>query len=322
MLTTLITILCVILIGYVILKKFLVNPLDMARSISSRALGSLGDISYKVHIKNEQKHITNKEGSFIDSKYYKLCKEILADLDLGDSTVEALSLVLGITSTVIGIVVGTVIRSFGFGLAMVPIAYVLLLTTLYMLATFGHYKRLFAFMDAEILIISTIDRGVFASVQLNMSQFDPIVRPYYQEFVDNIEQYKMSFDDAIDILGNRIGPRFDDFKEKAKVLENNKRAGSEEVFNDNLKLNSKLRVRSIKLMNFISVLRQEFASCVALVIAFAVLAFSQADGLLDWILKNPAGQILLALHVIALALSFAWTQSLRKDLKPKEDKKK
>lgn len=322
MLNTLITILCIIFIGYIIKKKFIANPIDVAREASSRCLSSLGEISYKVHRKNEQKHVTNKKGSFVDSWYYKLCEEILADLDMGDSTVEALSLVVIVISLVIGVLVGTLLRSLGLGIAVVPISYVMSITVLYMCATVGHYKRLFAFMDAETLIISTIDRGVYQSVLLNMSQFDPLVRPYFEEFVSNIEQYKMPFNEAIDILGKRVGPRFEDFKEKAKVVENNKRAGSEEVFNDNIKLNSKLRVRSIKLMNFIAQLRQEFFNCIILIVVFAVMLLLQTPLFSEWVINTTAGQVWIASHIILVAVSFAWTQSLRKDLKSKEAKKK
>lgn len=322
MLTTLITVLCIVAIGFICYKSFTSNPLEAARKASYRSISSLGEISYRMHVKNQQQHNTNKKGSFVDSKYYKLCKEILADLDLGNSTVEALTLIVCVLSACISVVVGSLLKSIGFGIAMFPISYVLFITILYMLGTFGHYRRLFASMDAETLIISTLERGVYASIVLNMSQFDPIVKPYFEEFVENIEKYKMPFDKAIDILGHRLGPRFDDFKEKAKVLENNKRAGAEEVFNDNLKLNSKIRVRSIKLLNFIAILRQEFLSCIGLVVVFAALLLIQTKGLAEWVLTRPSGQIWLAVHVIAIAISFAWTQSLRKDLKPREDKKR
>ena len=309
----------IFLVFFIIGKLWSKNPLELLRDYLDKGVSKVGNVNYNVHRRNVQKGAVSKKKTFIDSPYYKLCQEILSDLGLGRVTVEAFTFTLAFLDIAINIGIYSLTKAVFLYFTGLVVVYIAMLAGLYMMASVGHYNKLFAVMDAEDLIISTIDRGVTVSVRLNIDNFSPIIVDYFIEFLSNMDEYNLSFSDSMNILNRQLGDKFTDFAGKAIQLENNQRAGSIEVFSDTILINSDLRIDTMEMMQFLKETNTSFALSILVLVGFTIMFFGTAKGLTTILLTTKTGQLLLSINLALVILGFARLQSLRRDIKVRGD---
>lgn len=86
-----------------------------------------------------------------------------------------------------------------------------------------------SFLDIICPLISG-SKGVKVTIREHLESSDPIIKDHLQEFVNKTMVLNMDFNDCIDELCEKLGPRFYAFADKARVYEYYERDGMAESF--------------------------------------------------------------------------------------------
>lgn len=288
------------------LKKFIS---DTTKGIFT----ATGNTLLKIHNKNLQKAAITSKKTFAKSKTYKDISQIIFDLGLNDVTVEGFICSLVLASLIVGIVILLVTRSIILFIFLSGSTLVLLYTVAYMMASEGHFKREFAIMDAIDLIIVNMKDGVLKAVKEQIDLFDPLIQPDMQMFIDDMYEYKIPVAEALDSLGERLGPSFTKFKEKAKEFEEKGRAGMLETFADDMNENMYRRMDLRELLDTLREANTGFAlaMCVCGFLGFAIIGSNEA--LRNALFTTTIGQVVIVINIILIIAAFAYIQSLREE---------
>lgn len=290
------------------LKEFISKSTNKAFIIAGNAL-------LKIHNKNIQKAAITSKKTFAKGKTYKKVNKIIFNLGLEDVTVEGFLCGLFLGALVIGFAFAFITRSILFFIFSTIASFVLLYTLTYMAASEGHFKREFAIMDAIDLIIVNMKDGVLKAVKENIEMFNPIVKEDFLIFIEDMYEYKIPVEEALDSLGERLGPGFTKFKEKAKEFEAKGRAGMLETFQDDMNENMYRRMDLRELLDTIREANLGFAMALGVcgLLAFALIGSN--EGLRNSLLFTTPGRIILIINLIFVIAAFAYLQSLREDKK-------
>ena len=288
------------------LKEFIANT-------AGKTLILTGNTLLKIHNKNIQKAAITSKNTFAKSKFYKKIEQIIFDLGLNDVTVEGFLFFLIFISAIASCILLLFSRSIPFSILGGIAILIFIYTLTYMSASEGHFKREFAIMDAIDLIIVNMKDGVLKAVKENIDLFHPLVKPDFEMFVADMYEYKIPVEEALESLGDRLGPSFTKFKEKAKEFEAKGRAGMLETFQDDMNENMYRRMDLRELMDTIREANLGFALAMGVCgfLSFAIFGTSEKLRLL--VFTTTGGRIILMINIILIVGSFAYLQHLRED---------
>lgn len=312
-LTNIGTLLCIGLAIFIFVYILKVNLKKTAIKTADSLFTTMGNSLLKIHNKNIQKTKISNKQTFASGNFYKKTTQIIFDLGLSDVTVEGYIAALLILSLTVSIFTFLLTHSLFISIMLIPATFILAHTVAYMIASEGHFKREFAIMDAIDLIIVNLDSGVFKAIKDQLDLFSPLVYPDLKAFVDDVYEYKVPMDAALDTLAVRLGPGFYKFKEKVKEYEAKGRAGMLETFADDMNENMYRRMDMRELMDVLREGNMMFGLALGVCAFFFsvfVLGNSTVKG---WVFNTIPGQIGLALNLIAIIGAFSFLQRLREE---------
>ena len=209
------------------------------------------------------------------SKLYWFLNDLIINLGMKMSGVTPLGfLVFWAIIALILSVFCTLILGLGF-VGLVPLFFLLLTLEIILIRVSISEKierREACIMDAVDLIIPEVRNGVKNAIMTQKQNFSPLIVDDFNEFETNVNQRKMSFNDAMMVLADSLGMLFRDFAQKAISFEQSGDLDMLDIFVEIIETNRLRReLRDINNTRF-SEIRRDFLVSSALMIAYAFYA--------------------------------------------------
>ncbi len=253
----------------------------------------------------------NKE-SFAYTVYY-FYDEIITNLDMKKDNVTVAGLLLFITcfSMAAGVVIGVLINSTG----LIPVIFAsvfYLLTVVLRFLGLMHYEELEAeIMDSVDLLVSDIGGGVYNAVLKYKDSFHPNIRPYFYEFIDNIQSKGFSFTQAMSVLNSKLGHNFDDFALKAVLFEDKADDSMDDIFSAMVEKNRQRRMlRYINNIKFRE-LTTAFTVSFILILGYSVFSMLFDPFIFYFITEHTFGKLLIVFDIILVAFVLSYIAAIK-----------
>lgn len=242
-------------------------------------------------------------------KYKKLINDILLDMGWRQIgvTIEGLTTVCIIFTVLVSLVTGVVLKNILVALVMFIVVFLCIITVLFSISRNSHRKRKAILIASEDLLCSAMADGVYKAIKNNIHQLDPEVRPDFQCFLDDIDDYKISLDTAIDRLNDRLGSKFDNFCEKAKVMANNYQPGYEDSFLFNIEDNAIESELDYDVAQFAFNINMDYFATLGLLGVFFAVTLGMYDKMADFYFHG-AGRFLIVLYIVVAIGVYIFTQ--------------
>jgi hypothetical protein len=176
-----------------------------------------------------------------------------------------------------------------------------------------------AVMDALDSICPTVNLGITNSIKANMASYSRRIKPHFEWFLGSIEFQGYEFNEAMDELAKRLGPRFDEFANKAKIFDEHYKAGMEDIFKDIVEQNNDVRSDNSELDVIFSRKNQDMLMVAGLLVGFLIYMYV-TPLTRDFMVNTFWGTLIAAIEVSLLVFIYAINQFLQVDL-PDVDKK-
>jgi len=247
-------------------------------------------------------------------KIYRFLNELTIDLDLkrmGATPYQFLFVVL-LGSFLLTVVI---CRALFGGLLLVPVMFPIVfagvMSVLYTRANIAHDGRIEDVIEAENIICNNIKDGVVVAVRNSVDMMPISVRGYFKDFLDNIEHKNYHIKAALLDLNNNLGSISDDFIKKCIIFETEEEHGIVGMFNDVVEINNiKMEERTDMKRRFEEVVT-EFVLGATMIFVFLVGVMVVYENVAHFYLRNPIGQIILALDILLLISEFVFITYLR-----------
>lgn len=223
-----------------------------------------------------KKYVFLHRSSFV-AKLYWFVNDLIINMGMKVSGVTPLGFLLfwAIIALILSVFC-TVILRLGF-IGVIPLFFILLVFEIVLIRVSISEKierREACIMDAVDLIIPELRNGVKNAILFQKQNFSPLIVDDFNEFDINVNQRKMSFNDAMMILSDNLGMLFRDFAQKAISFEQSGDLDMLDIFVEIIETNRLRReLRDINNVRF-SAIRRDFIVSSALMIAYAFYAMA------------------------------------------------
>lgn len=178
-----------------------------------------------------------------------------------------------------------------------------------------------AVMDALDAICPTVNLGITNAIKNSMSSYDRRVRVHFEWFLGAVEFQGYSFDEAIDSLAIRLGPRFEEFANKAKTFEEHYKDGMEDIFKDIVEQNNDARSDNAELDVIYEKKNLDMLMVAGLLVGFLVYMYiTPLTG--TFMVENFLGTLVAATEISFLIIIYSINQLLQVDLPDIDDRKR
>lgn len=282
-------------------------------------LSKLAKIIGKVVNKKEEKYhrdiaigkITEKRASY---KLYNFLSELIIDLNLTDSGItpyELLYITCFIVTVVVAVICKLLFGSYFMTIFMDPIAIVGVFAVMYTKANIAHDQRIENVIEAENIICNNIKVGVVVAIRDSLNVIPKEVRPYFKDFVDNIEQKNYHIRTALLELNANLGSIADDFIKKCIVFEMEEERGISGMFQDIVEVNTiRMEMRTEMKRRFEEV-KTDFIIGASMIFVFMAGVLAVYPDVRNWYFTTGTGQLLIALDILIIIMEFVFITFLR-----------
>jgi len=243
-------------------------------------------------------------------KFHSFLNEIMLDLGWKDAgiTVEGYNLLLQLG----GIIIGLIALFSGVALLMSvflgTLAYVLLVALSFLCSRMAHARRKEALMAAEDILSISMSQGIVNAVERALPSIDPLVRPAFKSFYDEVYLRNVDVKTAIIRLNERCGELFDSFCEKAITFEAERRPGMDSIFQYNIKINSTIRLLDHRCDRAFRAMNKNFLMSIAILFGFLTYTMLSMYEMFEFYMKTDTGKAILCLYIAGAAITFIYSQ--------------
>lgn len=246
-------------------------------------------------------------------KVYHFFDELITNLDMKKDNVTVTGLLVFIVSLSLagGIVLAYIMSSFGLLLPITAAFFYLVVVLLRFGGLMQYEQREAEIMDAVDLLVSDIRGGIYNAVLKYKDSFHPNVRPYFMNFIDDIQNKGYSFKQAMGILNDRLGSNFTDFAQKAVLYEDKADETMEDIFSSIIETNRQRRtLRYINNVKFTE-LRTQFIVSFILIVGYAVFSALFDPFIFQFLTQNYFGKCLLIGDIVVVAFVLSYLASIK-----------
>lgn len=242
-------------------------------------------------------------------KYRVFVNDLLLDMNwkqmgVTQEGLTTLCLICTVLINIFGIFVFRSALVFIIGLICV---YIVIICTLYTFSRSRARYRKSVLMATEDMLCASIEGGLVKSVERNLEQFDPEVKPAFVSFLDDRKALSMPIDVCIDRLNMQLGSRFDRFCEMAKSFELDYIEGLEDSFQINIEDNAIEAELDAEKYDAIWEMNIDYFGVVGILLAFFLMTTFMVDSVPHFYFEGK-GRFLLALYLVALVFGYIYTQ--------------
>lgn len=246
-------------------------------------------------------------------KVYHFFDELIINLDMKKDNVTVTGLLVFIVSLSLagGIVLAYIMSSFGLLIPITAAFFYLIVVLLRFGGLMQYEQREAEIMDAVDLLVSDIRGGIYNAVLKYKDSFHPNVRPYFMNFIDDIQNKGYSFKQAMGILNDRLGSNFTDFAQKAVLYEDKADETMEDIFSSIIETNRQRRtLRYINNVKFTE-LRTQFIVSFILIVGYAVFSALFDPFIFQFLTQNYFGKCLLIGDIVVVAFVLSYLASIK-----------
>lgn len=247
-------------------------------------------------------------------KVYRFFDDVIVNLNLTKNNVTVFGLLLftGIISLTLTICAYFILQLDIFMAILAWAVFCVFIIVIFRFLSLGQKeKREGQIMDAVDLLVSDIKGGVYNAIVRYMESFHPDIRPYFLEFVDNIQTKGLTFKSAMNTLNERLGVTFSDFAHKAIMYEEKADSGLEDIFSAIIETNRLQRLlRAANNIAFAQIM-QTLSISVAMIGLFAVYIISTEATVRTFLLENAVGKFMLIADVLVFAIIMGYLTGLK-----------
>lgn len=303
----------VVLFGYIIMynKKVLSLLGSSKKKTSGVYYRLLGRRLHAANLKMERVSSVNKQ-----SKVYKansFFKEIIDNLDMAKDNVTPVGLITFISciSLALAIVLVTLLDSFILLLPAFGAVFYLVVIIFRFISLLRYEKREAEIMDAVDLLVSDIKGGVQNAISRYRNSFHPNIKPYFETFLDDIQNKGYGFKTAIISLNDKLGANFNEFAEKAIMYEEKADKDMEDIFSSIIEINRYRRsLRHINNQEF-NKLRTEFLVSMLLIAGYGLFSMSIDPFIANFFTHSTFGKLLLLVDIVTIAAVLGYLASIK-----------
>lgn len=247
-------------------------------------------------------------------KFYNFLNDLLIDLNLiqyGISPYELLFIVSILTLAVVSILCRMIFGTFLIAIIMFPIALVGVFCIMYTKANIAHDQRIESVIEAENIICNNIKIGVVAAVRDSMNVLPKNIRPYFKEFLDNVEQQNYHIKTALQELNAKLGSVADDFIKKCIVFELEEEHGIAGMFQDIVEVNNinmEMRTEMKRAFEEVTFNFKIGAGMIFTFLAAVLIIFPEVR---NWYFTTTLGAVVIALDILILIMEYVIITYLR-----------
>lgn len=246
-------------------------------------------------------------------KVYHFFDELIINLDMKKDNVTVTGLLVFIVSISLagGMVLAYIMSSFGLLIPITAAFFYLIVVLLRFGGLMQYEQREAEIMDAVDLLVSDIRGGIYNAVLKYKDSFHPNVRPYFMNFIDDIQNKGYSFKQAMGILNDRLGSNFTDFAQKAVLYEDKADETMEDIFSSIIETNRQRRtLRYINNVKFTE-LRTQFIVSFILIVGYAVFSALFDPFIFQFLTQNYFGKCLLIGDIVVVAFVLSYLASIK-----------
>jgi hypothetical protein len=240
-------------------------------------------------------------------------KEIISNLGLAKDNVTVVGLLTFIASVSFSLSFVYAIWSGSFFLFFPAFAaMVYFLIVLFRFSALLRYeKREAEIMDTQDLITMDIRNGVYNAIQRYHNSFHPNIKPYFVDFLDDINNKGYSFKDAMIILNEKLGPNFTDFAHKAISYEDKADENMDDIFSTVVEINGFKRQLRYDNNHKFNSLRVEFIVAIVIITLYGLFSFSTDAFLSNFFSNSIGGKVVLIADVVIVTGVLAYISSIK-----------
>lgn len=271
------------------------------------------------HVKRFQTNLERTSSIKKDSITHKInlyYKDIVVNLDMSKDNVTVSGLMTFITSLTLALtIVATVFSGdfYIFPLYFGAIFYAITIVFRFF-SLMRFEKKESNIMDTEDLIAMDVKGGVYNAILRYHKSFHPTMQPYFDEFIDNIQNKGYSFRESMIILNDKLGYTFTEFAQKAIQYEERGDDDMADIFSAIVEINR--YKRTIRYENNIKFnkLRMDFVISFGIIVAYGVFSVFSDAFLADFFLNTMFGKILIIADLLIVTAVLAFIASIKAKL--------
>lgn len=182
------------------------------------------------------------------------------------------------------------------------VVFVFLFFLLFSIGKQGHFKHVEEVMEFTDTIAPVMDGGFITALNSYMGAIPESIRPLARQFIENVEAKNMHFADAMYLFTDSIGEEFEDFADKAIVLEYEDREGLVDIFRDVVRNNSRVReINRDRVVNY-KAINRDYTGTLVIGVGFMAFMYLNNPGVV-LALETMIGKIaILSCGVLALVI--------------------
>lgn len=172
-------------------------------------------------------------------------------------------------------------------------------------------KREARIMDSVDLLSMDVKGGVYNAIVRYKNSLHPSIRPYFEEFVNNIQFEGYSFKEAMLNLNDKLGSEFTDFAHKAIIYEEKADEDLEEIFSTIVETNRNKRTLRYLNNEKFSQLRFEFILSNLIIAGYGMFTIWTDPFMRNFFTNTTFGKVLLILDLVLVTLVLAYISSIK-----------
>lgn len=245
-------------------------------------------------------------------RFYSFVNEILLDIGWKSKkiTVEGFNTFIFLSTAIITLGFWFYLRSIFLTIFFGIILYVLMYALIFLVSRFSHTQRKIALMDAEDFLCSSMSQGLTQAIEENVEMIDRRVQVPFREYLDSIYNRNMDIMRAIDNLNDGCGEQFDDFCEKCKIFERERRPGMEDVFQYNISRNAFVRELDRECDKTFTAMNRNYLASIGIIIGFIIYNMMAYYDIRQFYMSSM-GRVLLTLYFTISAIVFIYLQYIQ-----------
>ena len=290
-------------------------PIKLIKSLGDSLLTYLAKKAGKNRIKNDEKFsvMSKKEKAKSGTyKRYDFINEILMDIGWRNKgiTVEGFNMFIYLIMGVLSILIYMWLKNLFLTAVFAGVFLILTYAIVFLLSRIQHTKRKIALMDAEDFLCGSMSQGLVQAIEDNYRMMDKLVQPAFEDFIRSIYDRNVDVFTAIDILNDRCGEQFDDFCEKAKVYERERRPGMEDIFQYNIARNAFIRELDRECGKAFGVMNKNFLMSIGIILGFIFYNMLAYADIRNFYLSG-LGKALLVFYFLIVSIAFIYIQYIQ-----------
>lgn len=292
-------------------KRLLLAYLERQDKLRGIMYKLVGHRALKFNEKLERSSITKKKSIMSRVNFY--FKDIIRNLDMEKDNVTPTGLIIfiGSIASIVTLIFLYFTKELVLTIPMFATIFYLVLVVLRFIGLTQYEKKEANIMDVEDLISMDIKGGVYNAIVRYHDSFNPQVKPYFTEFIDNIQKRGYSFEQSMRMLNDRLGHNFNSFAQKAIQYEAQADDDMIELFSNIIEINRTRRMLRESNAKKFSDLRIILIVNFFLIALFGIFSIWTDEFIRHFFIETFVGKMVIIIDIVIIAVTLAYVASIK-----------